>query len=223
MKIKLIASGIAVLLLTFGCTSPEESESVVEIIPIDTSINPGDSIIAYKPNIYIYPEYEVDLSVRLTFPNGGRVTVSEPEYDDGWSVNVSDSGLIDDEFTFLFYECKIPDYCQYDEGWIIEESELRTFFDTELRSLRFNEFEIGDFLNYWMPLLKDHDEYLIYPQYSETLEQIVTIDCDVEPDFVNRVWYVVREYSGVEEPPVTPDSEIFSREGFHIMEWGVIL
>lgn len=221
MKTKRIACGIAVLLLAFGCTSPEESE--VDIIPIDTSINPRDSIIVHKPNIYIYPDHEIDLNVRLTFPNGGRVTVSEPTYNDGWSAHVSESGLINDEFTFLFYECKIPDYCQYDEGWIIAESDLRAFFDSELRLLRFNELEVGDFLNYWIPLLKDHDEYLIYPQYSETLDQIVTIDCDREPTFINRVWYVVREYSGEEETPRRPGPEIFSRQGFHIMEWGVIL
>jgi len=223
MKLKIFLMITVILFMSIGCSSPEESESDIDAVPIDTSINPGDSIIAYKPNIYIYPESEIDLNVRLTFPNGGRVIVSEPLYNGGWSTHVTEEGLIDNKFTFLFYECKTPDFCQYDEGWIVEKPELASFFENELQTLKFNEVEIQDFLDHWLPLLKEHNQYIIYPQYSEILEQMVTIDCDIEPDIINRIWYVVREYDGDEQAPRTPDSEVFSREGFYIMEWGLIL
>lgn len=183
----------------------------------------SDSVVVYKPNIYIYPEVESTLSVLLNFPSGGHVTISDPEYGDGWEVNVEPTGVINGEHSFLFYESVIPNFCQFEEGWLVYQEDLSTFFISELESLLFNDQEIRDFIDYWIPLLQEQDAYAIYPQYSKTLDQMVIINCNPEPRSVNRVWYVIK---GVPEGDInllTPSPVTFDRQGFHIMEWGVIL
>ena len=37
----------------------------------------------------------------------------------------------------------------------------------------FNQKEIDDFMEYWIPLLTDHPYYAIYPQYNEQLEEMI--------------------------------------------------
>ena len=49
-----------------------------------------------KPIIYLYPEIETNISVKLE--NKDCITVSYPEYDDGWIVTAKPDGtLIDSE------------------------------------------------------------------------------------------------------------------------------
>ena len=200
------------LLFGSGCsllTGPEDEDDCETVV--------------YKPNIYLYPDIESAISVKLNFPNGGYITISDPDYGDGWNVNVKPNGLIDDEHTYLFYECKIPNLCQLEEGWVVDHDSLSSFFSSELESLLFREQEIADFIEYWIPILIENDTYAIYPQYSGDIEQMVTIECDISPNSMNRVWYYVREYSEDEDSLSLPSPKTFERNGFHIMEWGVIL
>ena len=69
-----------------------------------------------KPNIYIYPNQKVELDVYLNFPKGGSIVQSIPQYKDGWNVTVDTSGLIDNEYHYLFYECRVPNYFQKEKG-----------------------------------------------------------------------------------------------------------
>ena len=48
--------------------------------------------VAYKPNIYIYPNEEIQLTITLSFPMGGEVVTSIPEYGTGWNITVDTSG-----------------------------------------------------------------------------------------------------------------------------------
>ena len=48
---------------------------------------------AEKPVIYLYPEEETDIHVRLTLD--GDLTVSYPAYpDDGWNITATPDGLV---------------------------------------------------------------------------------------------------------------------------------
>ncbi len=61
-------------------------------------------IMVLKPNIYIYPENETQLMVELDFPLGGNVVTSIPQYENGWNVTIDTNGLIDNSYSYLFYE-----------------------------------------------------------------------------------------------------------------------
>ncbi|MBY9010221.1 MAG: hypothetical protein KGD74_10185, partial [Candidatus Lokiarchaeota archaeon] len=42
----------------------------------------GGDAVAYKPAIYLYPEETMKIKVSLSI--NGEITISEPEYNNGW-------------------------------------------------------------------------------------------------------------------------------------------
>ncbi|WP_321371385.1 PKD domain-containing protein [uncultured Draconibacterium sp.] len=178
-----------------------------------------NQMVVYKPNIYIYPEEELDMCLTISFPLGGEITQSIPEYGKQWCVRVDTDGKINDQYNFLFYESRQPDIFQYEKGWCVEQSELTTFFETNLAAWNFSSAEIADFLEYWIPLLNENDYYLVYPQTNEIIDRAIAFDFSVSPDNINRLFY---GFEGRDEFIVLEESEVapFERNGFTVMEWG---
>ncbi|MEA2095774.1 MAG: hypothetical protein U9P73_03625 [Candidatus Cloacimonadota bacterium] len=176
-----------------------------------------------KPNIYLYPREQMDLDVNIIFPHGGEITTSIPNYGNGWkNLQIEPSGLINGNYNYLFYESQNPDLCQYKEGWVIAQEDLENFFTQNLAETGFKGQEIIDFTDYWIPLLTDYPYYAIYPQYKEQLNKMVELEFSIEPDNLLRLLYSVE---GLQENSlILPEPEIpgFKREGFVVVEWGVI-
>ncbi len=174
-----------------------------------------------KPNIYIYPERITDLNVTLSFPAGGRVVKSIPEYGSGWNVTVDPDGTIDGEYGFLFYECSTPDRYQYEKGWVVNRAELETFFRKNLSDFGFVGREIEDFIEWWIPRLKDAKFYLVYPQMKEQIEKMALLHISENPDSILRLFYAVVPSANGNEKLIEPTIPHFEREGFVVTEWGV--
>jgi hypothetical protein len=175
-----------------------------------------------KPNIYVYPVEAGEVTVKLAFPNGGLVTVSDPPYGDGWTVTVTPEGLMDGEHTFLFYEGRSGGEVQRERGWVVPREGLEGFFRENLAATGFYENEIEDFVEFWVPRLDDHPYFALYPQYDPIYDGLVALEVEPEPWTVIRLAYVVE---GLEEelelmPEAIPAYEI---GGFTVHEWGVIL
>jgi len=132
-------------------------------------------MVVYKTNIYIYPKEELDMCLTISFPLGGEITKSIPEYGNQWCVTV-DTTEKNDQYNFLFYESRQPDIFQYEKRWCIEQSELTTFFETNLAARSFSSNEIADFLEYWISLLNENNYYLVYPQTNEIIDQAIAFD-----------------------------------------------
>ena len=176
-----------------------------------------------KPNIYIYPEEDITFDVTIDFPHGGEVTTSIPEYGSGWNdLNVDPTGMINDEFTFLFYESQNPDPGQYSNGWVIAQNNLELFFIKNMAATGFNEQEIIDFTDYWLPILKDYPYYAIYPQYNEQLDRIIQLNFSQKPDNILRLIYTLKGLQDNDLVLQEPEIPKFKREGFVVVEWGVI-
>jgi hypothetical protein len=216
---KFFISGLSVLIILVLNNCKKETESITNPVEDDTT---DSRWVVYKPNIYIYPQYETNLNVYLKFPNGGKIIQSIPEYNTGWNVFVKQSGLIDNQYEYLFYEAQIPELLQKDFGWIVNGTQLDSFFTNNLQSLAFSTKEIKDFTDYWIPLLNETKSYSIYPQFNEELSDIIQLDISIRPDNLIRVWYVIEEYTEILdlEEPVIP---VFQRLGFVILEWGVVI
>jgi hypothetical protein len=204
---------VPILILDFGCnnnsTEPNDNDTT--------------TVIARKPNLYIYPEEKISLSIELVFPKGGTVIESIPEYNNQWEITVEPSGKINNSFDYLFYECEIPNLTQTKVGWLIEKRNLEDFFVNNLSNSGFNQREISDFNEYWIPLLSNYDYYAIYPQYKSDLDKIVTIYFSEEPNNFYRLFYLIigRDDNNLEiEKPVL---ESAVRENYFAVEWGVIL
>ncbi len=179
--------------------------------------------IALKPNIYIYPQKKMNLDVNINFQHGGEVTTSIPDYGSVWNdLEVDSSGMINDEYSYLFYESIYPDLNQYKRGWIVKREDLGIFFIQNLSETGFVGQEIIDFTDYWIPILTNYPFYVIYPQYNEQLSKMTELEFSVKPDNLLRLIYAIegkQDGSLTLPEPAIPD---FQREGFVVVEWGVI-
>lgn len=177
-------------------------------------------IIVEKPNIYLYPLENIDLSLQLEFPQNGQVVNSIPEYLNGWHISVDPSGRIDNSYDYLFYESVQPDVWQNKTGWCVKMDSLKEFFTGNMKNCNFSSNEIKDFTDYWIPLLNDYDYYLIYPQYTDKIDQVIQLNFSIQPDNVYRLFYGLAGTSEYKELP-EPQIETINREGFSVVEWGV--
>ncbi len=245
---------------TVKCSAPGYVDSTIEDVLLVAGIRstvtfilkrpPEDAVLTIeKPNIYLYPEESTEVSVRLDFPRGGGVTVSDPPYDDGWTVTVEPDGWIDTglgyvvvpageaggeeiifdapRYSYLFYEAETPDFWQRERGWLTTADVIGDFFAYVLREYGFRGREVDDFLEYWMPLLSGSLYYAVYPQTGVEIAPVVELRVEPEPTSVLRLFLLIEE---LDETTATadwhlPEPEIptFEREGFAIVEWGVCL
>ncbi|MCF8296843.1 MAG: hypothetical protein K9H48_15790 [Melioribacteraceae bacterium] len=199
-----------------GCknsTEPEESVSA------DST---GGSVVR-KPNIYLYPTNICSITVKLEFPLGGRIIESEPYYNNGWAVTVNTTGKINDEYDYLYYEAVCPEVYQYHSGWIVSKDSLSEFFSHNLSITGFNETEKKDFIEYWIPRFSDYEYYIIYPQYSHVIDKIIRLNFSIIPDNILRLFYVIKGTDNNQNELSTPIIPSFSRNGFVVTEWGVII
>jgi hypothetical protein len=181
-----------------------------------------DSTYVKKPNIYLYPEANIELEVKIIFPLGGKIVESIPEYGNGWYINVEKSGMIDSKYRFLYYESKTPDLYQYKKGWIVSQYNLYIFIEKKLKQYGFTEPEINDFLEYWIPLLTTYKFYAIYPQEEDIIGNLIKLEFSQNPDSLLRLFFAIK---GLENPNfelIEPKIEKFERKGFTVVEWGVI-
>ena len=212
---------IIILVIAFILLNCEKNtESITGYSDNDTTNHPG--WIARKPNIYIYPTEKINLEINVNFPNGGNIIESIPEYKDAWEIEVIPSGMINSMYRFLFYEAQIPKLLQKEFGWKVEGGELYSFFKNNLELMFFSQKEIDDFLDYWIPQFDKSKSYVIYPSFTEDLENIVELKFSTEPDNVIRVFYLIEKQQNDKtiEPPQIP---IFKRKGYVVLEWGVII
>lgn len=181
--------------------------------------------VAYKPNIYIYPAESIELSLNINFPMGGEIISSIPDYGTGWDFFVEPSGLINDQYTFLFYESSQPDVWQTEKGWIVNKVDLTDFFDKSLADYGFAGQEIQDFTDYWIPRLTEYNFYSIYPQVNADIEKVIEFYFSEKPDNLLRLFYLIEGQISVPElKPVEPNVPMnFERKDFYVVEWGVVL
>ena len=171
------------------------------------------------PYIYLYPEHQSDISVSLCFLQGGRLTESEPPYGDGWNVNVMPDGRIDGQYDYLFYEANLPHLPILETGWLLRGDNLQGDINELMTGLGFNDNEISDFTDFWIPRIEGHPYYAFYYLNPDS---IVALDINPAPDNILRVRFVIQPLAEPRalQPPQLSDN--FSRDGFTAVEWGVI-
>ncbi|MCK5537463.1 MAG: hypothetical protein KAI79_11595, partial [Bacteroidales bacterium] len=157
---------LIITVLFQSCSKPEDD--------IDDECD--TCVTVYKPNIYIYPTEKMQLNVELNFPMGGEIITSIPEYVNGWNFIVDTNGLIDDTYSYLFYESTQPDIWQRTHGWTINASELDLFFRVNMANYGFYGQEINDFTDYWIPRLDEYAFYSIYPQTKGLINDVIELN-----------------------------------------------
>ena len=178
-----------------------------------------------KPVIYLYPEKEERIRVEVD-PKGG-IIVSEPEYNQGWEVIARPCGRLTEVKTgnvyqYLFWESTGDFYKQPEKGFVVRKEDVSEFLIGSLSRYNFNQNEISDFLEFWLPFMEKYPYYFITFLETEEMDNLAPLNVSPKPDTVIRV---LMDFSPLEEPIEVEGFEINSpdREGFTLIEWGGML
>jgi hypothetical protein len=176
-----------------------------------------------KPVIYLYPEETMDVEVRVTFPTGGRFTVTYPDYGDGWSVTAHPDGTLINhadgrEYSYLYWDGEGPVFWDFSSGFVVKGSDTVAFFQEKLEFLGMIPREYNEFIVYWLPLMQNNAYNLITFQ-TTAYEQSAVLHVSPKPDSILRVFmaYIpLDEFVNIPEQRLEP----FARTGFAVIEWG---
>ena len=179
------------------------------------------TVTAKKPNIYLYPEKE--MQIQVTFGEPEHLITSIPAYGEGYQVTAEPDGTLytadGSRYEYLFYESFVEKTeFQQEEGFLIKAEERKARLEEILECYGYSPKEIQDFTEYWQEALKPELDYVMYPMETEKVNEVMPIDFSEEPDSLYRIWFgfVPDRGEAVKEPEVTP----ILREGFTVVEWG---
>ena len=177
-----------------------------------------------KPLIYLYPETETEITVKLGAPE--KLTSTYPKYIDGWNVVASPNGdLVDkntgDKLYALYWEGQRDiSNMSFDTGFIIKGEDSAAFLREKLEIMGLNYKEREEFIVYWLPKLEANKYNYIYFATAEEIVREMPLELSVQPDTLIRVSMIFEgldESIDMKEQNLTPAPE---RRGFTVVEWG---
>ena len=201
--------------LGLGASAWYEPEKVVVLNSF--SVTPSTTA---KPVIYLYPETETEVDVRLDF--AGELTCTYPIYENGWTVTAAPDGTLTDAdgqtYRYLYWEGEggwTPDLTT---GFCVRGEDTAAFLEKALADLGLNRNEANEFIIYWLPQMQGSAWNLISFQTTAYTEA-ARLEISPAPDTLIRVcmaWQPLEER--IEIPPQPLDAP--ARTGFTVVEWG---
>ena len=209
---------ILTLLINLVVKKPEENKETNEVYNVLQTVPSID-----KPVIYLYPEEENEISVKLG--NADKLTSVYPEYNNGWTVIAYPDGTLVDEKTgreyySLYYESEnTKEYDGLKDGFVVKNEDIVKFLEEKLSILGLNDKEAEEFIIYWLPRLQQNEYVYIRFQSMEEIEENMPLEIIPKPDTLIRIimeWKGLNEYIQVQEQELTQ----VVRNGFTVVEWG---
>ena len=198
---------------------------LVRFINMDFKADPGG---CGKPVIYLYPEKEEQISVKVA-PTGG-MTKSEPDYGQGWNVLADPMSRIKNladgkTYPYLFWEGDSKEIYQTSKyGFVAARNDLEGLLDEKLKKLGLIPKEISDFKEFWLSkmLAEGKPYYFVTFVPQEKIDKIAPLEISPQPDTIIRV---LMDWKGLDEKIAAPGYEIKTpeRKGFTAVEWGGML
>ncbi len=175
---------------------------------------------AAKPVIYLYPEEETQVAVKLDY--AGELTCTYPAYQDGWTVTASPEGTLTDAdgqtYNYLYWEGR--DQVEYDfsQGFCVAGADTASFLEDALSRLGLTRKEANEFIVYWLPQMEENPYNLIAFQ-SDAYTEAAKLSMEPAPDTLLRVFMA---WKPLEKPVEIPAQELTApeRRGFTAVEWG---
>ena len=175
-----------------------------------------------KPVIYLYPEEQTDVSVKVSFPYGGELTCTYPEYNDGWKVTAMPDGTLydvnGDEYYCLYWEGKSRDVMTNMTGFCVAGEDTAQFLREKLMYIGLTAREANEFIIYWLPRMQDNP-YNVITLHTKDYARSVPLSVSPAPDTQIRVFMT---YFASDTPVDIPEQELtaYERNGFTLVEWG---
>ncbi len=174
---------------------------------------------AEKPVIYLYPEAEQEVTVKLDY--AGELTTTYPQYMDGWTVIARPDGTLTyggREYNYLYWEGEAQTEYDFSQGFVVSGDEAAAFLEEKLAVLGLTEREANEFIVYWLPRLEANAWNLITFQ-QEAYTDSAKLEITPTPDAVLRVFMAFKAL----DAPIEIEPQALSgaaREGFVVVEWG---
>lgn len=176
---------------------------------------------ADKPIIYLYPEKEEKVKVKLSKKE--CITHSYPKYKDEWNVTAKPDGTLVDEdlneYYALYYESKYN--CTLDKkiGFCVKGEDTIRFLEEKLEKLGLNSREKEEFIIYWLPKMENNPYNYIYFKTEHEVDEIMGLDITPKPDTIVRVLMC---FKPLNKKVDVKEQEIITpvRKGFTVVEWG---
>lgn len=177
--------------------------------------------VCYKPVIYLYPEVETEVTVKLDF--AGDFICTYPKYKEQWKVIAHPDGTLYDtescqEYSYLFWEGRYNYDFDLSKGYVVAGGDTAEFLQKTLAAMGLTPREYNEFIVYWLPIMQDNPYNLITFQEKEYTDY-APLYISPEPESLLRVFMV---YKPLKEPieSEAPEIKTFKREGFTVVEWG---
>lgn len=174
-----------------------------------------------KPLIYLYPEEETEIAVKLGNPQ--KISHSYPKYENKWVVTAKPNGDLtyNNRYYYgLYWEGKNAPKIKLDEGFVVKGSDSITFLEEKLAILGLNEREANEFIIYWLPKLENNPYNFIKFASMEVQNKYMPLNIEPKPDTLIRV---MMAYKGLDNP-IKIKEQILEpspkRNGFVVIEWG---
>ena len=144
---------------------------------------------AAKPVIYLYPEKETTVTVKLDY--AGTLTCTYPAYGDGWTVTACPDGTLTDDagqtYSYLYWEGADTIAYDFSQGFCVAGTDTAAFLEDALAQLGLTRREANEFIVYWLPQMQENPYNLIAFQ-SDRYTQAAKLTIDPPPDTLLRVF-----------------------------------
>lgn len=182
--------------------------------------DPCNEILSEKPVIYLYPEQEMEVSVKLDYD--GDLTCTYPEYADGWKVTALPDGTLLDcsgqSYNYLYWEGKNNVSYDFSKGFCIAGKDTAEFLEGALTQLGLTRREANEFIVYWLPSMQGNP-YNVISFQSEVYTESAKLNINPSPDTLIRVFMAWKPAG--EMVPIEPQQlSAVERVGFTVVEWG---
>ena len=185
--------------------------------PSDFELEPG---VDYKPVIYLYPEEETEVAVKLDY--NGLLTCTYPVYNDGWRVTASPDGTLTDkngmQYNYLYWEGETLTQYDFSKGFCVKGEDTAEFLEYALAALGLTRREANEFIVFWLPMMQENN-YNIISFQTEAYTSSARLEITPTPDSIIRVFMAYKasdEYVKIEAQELTAPK----RDGFTVIEWG---
>lgn len=176
-----------------------------------------------KPIIYLYPEQEEKVQVKLGNPQ--YISCIYPKYEGSWNVIAKPDGTLIDEKTgknyyALYWEGEgIPKNTDKREGFCIKGEDTVDFLEEKLKILGLNDRETEEFIIYWLPKMQNNAYNYIRFETVEEQNKAMPLEITPKPDSIIRI---MMDWKGLESPIQVKEQVLKTpeRKGFVAIEWG---
>ena len=175
-----------------------------------------------KPIIYIYPQEETEVSVKVGYPDS--LTCTYPKYENGWDVIASPDGNLKDVKTgrnlyALYWEGLRNKEVNIEDGFVVKGENVASFLEEKLEILGLDEREAEEFIVYWLPILEKNEYNFIRFYEKEEIDEMMPLEINPEPETLIRVlmgWKKLDKNIDIKEQKL----EKVQRTGYTVVEWG---